>query len=69
MKEIKSWEEDMEKITALYQELTEHLIDWNILEIDCGIFGAKDIVSGVEKAVSETVGLIKGEDDSRALYT
>ena len=69
MKEIKSWEEDMEKITALYQELTEHLIDWDIQEIDCGIFGAKDIVSGVEKAVSETVGLIKSEDDSRALYT
>ena len=69
MKEIKSWEEEMEKINSLYLELKEHLIDWNISEVECTIFGAKEIIDGLQQVVTETIGTIKGEDDDRALYT
>ena len=69
MKDIKSWEEETNKISDLYQELTEHLIDWDISEVDSGIFGAKEIIDGLQCLVLETIGNIKNEDDSRALYT
>ena len=69
MKEIKSWDEDMDKVNSLYQELKEHLIDWDLSEIDCGIFGASDIINDLQKSITETITVLKGEDDSRALYT
>ena len=69
MKDLKIWEEDLNKVNDLYQELTEHLIDWEISEIDCSIFGAKDIIEGLQKDVTDAVTTIRDQDDARALYT